>query len=257
MLSDYLQQLVLVYVLVVFRVAGMMLFMPLFGSGNVPRQVKSLLCIIIAAALVPTVPVPAQLPESTWALALGIGGEMMFGLSLGMIVSLVFITAQWAGEIIGQQMGLNMSEIFDPQFGARGSVVSGMFFMLTTIIFLAMNGHHAVLRGLRDSFVALPLLSVGVSPDIFELLIGLLAGATSLAVRLAAPMLLTMLVVDLVLGVVGKTMPQFNIMTAGLSMRSGIGMFLLILGLALSSQIISESMVSSLAAFRDACLGLI
>src|SRR5690606_10894904 len=198
------------------------LFMPLFGSGNVPRQVKSLLCIIIAAALVPTVPVPAQLPESTWALALGIGGEMMFGLSLGMIVSLVFIAAQWAGEIIGQQMGLNMSEIFDPQFGARGSVVSGMFFLLTTIIFLAMNGHHAVLRGLRDSFAALPLLSVAVSPDIFELLIGLLAGATSLAVQLAAPMLLTMLVVDLVLGVVGKTMPQFNIMTAGLSMRSGI-----------------------------------
>lgn len=257
MLSDYMQQLVLVYVLVVFRVAGMMLFMPLFGSGNIPRQVKGLLCIIIAAALVPAVPMPEQLPESTWALAIGIGGEMMFGLSLGMVVSMVFIAAQWAGETIGQQMGLNMSEIFDPQFGARGSVVSGMFFMLTTIIFLAMNGHHAVLRGLRDSFAALPLLSVAVSPDIFELLIGLLAGATSLAVQLAAPMLLTMLVVDLVLGVVGKTMPQFNIMTAGLSMRSGIGMFLLILGLALSSQIISESLVTSIAAFRDACLGLI
>ncbi len=257
MLSDYLQQLVLVYVLVVFRVAGMMLFMPLFGSGNIPRQVKALLCLVLAAALVPVVPMPEQVPESTLQLALGIGGEMMFGLSLGMVVSLVFITAQWAGEIIGQQMGLNMSEIFDPQFGAHGSVVSGMFFMLTTVIFLAMFGHHAVLRGLSDSFTALPLLSVAVSPGIFDLLIGLLASATSLAVQLAAPMLLTMLVVDLVLGVVGKTMPQFNIMTAGLSMRSAIGMFLLILGLALSSQIIADAMVSSIMAFRDACLGLI
>jgi len=255
MLSDYLQQLVQTYVLVVFRVAGMMLFMPFFGSGNLPRQVKVLLCVVIAAALVPTVPVPGTLPPSMWHMAVGIGGEMMFGLALGMVLSLVFVAAQWAGDIIGQQMGLNLSEVFDPQFGAQGSVVSEMYFMLMLVMFLVLNGHHAVLSGLRDSFEHLPLLSIAVSPDVFEIVIGLLASSTSLAVQLAAPMLLTMLVVDLVLGVLGKTMPQFNLMTAGLSLRSAIGMVLLIIGLAMSSRVLQESMVASIDAFREACVG--
>jgi len=255
MLSDYMQQLVQTYLLVVFRVAGMMLFMPFFGSGNVPRQVKALLCIVIASALVPSVPVPETLPPSVWHLAIGIGGGMRFGVAPGMVLSMVFISAQWAGDIIGQQMGLNLSEVFDPQFGAQGSVVSEMYFMLMLVMFLTLNGHHAVLAGLRDSFVKLPLLSIAVSPDVFNIVVGLLASSTSLAVQLAAPMLLTMLVVDLVLGVLGKTMPQFNLMTAGLSLRSAIGMVLLIVGLSLSSRVLQESMLSSIELFREACLG--
>src|SRR5690606_21193726 len=223
--------------------------------GRVPRQVKGLLCIVLAVGLLPAVPVPEQLPDTTWQLALGIGGEIMFGLAMGMVLSLIFIAAQWAGDIIGQQMGLNLSEVFDPQFGAQGSVVSEMYFMLMLVMFLVLNGHHAVLSGLRDSFEHLPLLSIAVSPDVFEIVIGLLASSTSLAVQLAAPMLLTMLVVDLVLGVLGKTMPQFNLMTAGLSLRSAIGMVLLIIGLSLSSRVLQESMLSSIELFREACLG--
>lgn len=254
MLSDELLQFVQVFVLVVFRVAGMMIFTPLFGSARIPKRIRTLLCVAIAACLVPGVERPSDLPDNTWQLALGIGGEMMFGLAMGMILSFTFIATQWAGEMIGQQMGLNLSEVFDPQFGSQGSVVGEMYFMLTLVIFLAVNGHHAVILGIRESFGTLPLLAAVVDHGILDILVGLLFGATNLAIQLAAPMLLTMLVLDLALGLLGKTMPQLNVMTAGMSMRSAVGMVVLILGLALSSRVIEDAMLGCIESFYDTCL---
>src|SRR5688500_17635585 len=228
------------FVLVFFRLAGMMLFAPLFGSTRIPRRVRALLVLLLALGVTPGVQ-RAVLPGSTWELAMAIGGEMAFGLAMGMALSLVFVAAQWAGELIGQQMGLNLSEVFDPQFGSAGSVLGELYFMLTLVVFLTIDGHHAMLLGVRDSFTELPLLSVGVDRGVFDTVIGLLGGATVLAIRLAAPMLVTMLIVDLVLGLVGKTMPQMNVMSAGLTLRAVVGMVMLIVGLSLTSGVIRDA----------------
>src|SRR5688572_14671627 len=240
-----LLHLVPTFVLVFFRLAGMMLFAPLFGSSRIPRRVRALLVLVLAMGVTPGV-TPTLLPDNTWQLAVAIGGEMAFGLAMGMALSLVFVAAQWAGELIGQQMGLNLSEVFDPQFGAQGSVLGDMYFMLTLVVFLAIGGHHAMLQGVRDSFEHLPLMSVGVDRPLFDTLAGLLQGATVLAIRLAAPMLVTMLVVDLVLGLVGKTMPQMNVMSAGLTLRSVVGMMIVIAGLSMTSGVIRDSVTEAM-----------
>src|SRR5262245_55855167 len=118
-----------VFALVFFRLAGMMLFAPLFGSAKVPRRVKVLVALVLAFMMTGWIDArKVELPSSIWELAIGIGGEIIFGLAMGTIVSFVFIAAQWAGEIIGQQMGLNISEVLDPQFGAAGSLVGDMYF---------------------------------------------------------------------------------------------------------------------------------
>ena len=102
-------------------------------------------------------------------------------------------------------------------------------------MFLVIGGHHAMLRGVRDSFDLAPLLSLGVNENLFDTLIGFFTGATTLAFRLAAPMLVTMLVVDLALGLVGKIMPQMNVMAMGLSLRSALGLVIVILGLSMTN----------------------
>ena len=242
MASDLFQILPATFVLVVFRLAGMMLFAPLFGSARVPRRVKALLVLVLAMGVMGGIDQTVKLPEDTWTLAVAIGGELAFGLAMGMVLSLVFIAAQWAGELIGQQMGLNLSAVFDPQFGGQGSVLGDMYFMLTLVVFLSVRGHYEMLRGVRDSFEYLPLMSVGVDRTLFATLTGLLQGATMLAIRLAAPMLVTMLVVDLVLGLVGKTMPQMNVMSAGLTLRSVVGTLIVIAGLSLTSGVIGDSL---------------
>jgi flagellar biosynthetic protein FliR len=241
-----LLQLVPTFVLVFFRLAGMMLFAPLFGSTRIPKRVKVLLVSVLTMGVAAGIRQPIRLPDATWELAAAIGGEMAFGLAMGMGLSLIFVAAQWAGELIGQQMGLNLSEVFDPQFGSSGSVLGEMYFMLTLMVFLSIDGHHEMLRGVRDSFDALPLLSVGIDRPLFDTVAGLLGGATVLAIRLAAPMLVTMLIVDLVLGLIGKTMPQMNVMSAGLTLRAVVGMVIVIIGLSMTSSVIGDALLEGM-----------
>lgn len=249
-----LLQLVPTFVLVFFRLAGMMLFAPLFGSSRIPRRVRALLVLVLAMGVTPGVG-RAMLPDNTWQLAIAIGGEMAFGLAMGMALSLVFVAVQWAGEMIGQQMGLNLSEVFDPQFGASGSVLGELYFMLTLAVFLLIDGHHAMLHGVRDSFEALPLLTVGVDRGVFGTVVGLLGGATVLAIRLAAPMLVTMLIVDLVLGLIGKTMPQMNVMSAGLTLRAVVGMLVVIVSVSLTSGVIGDAVSRAMLQSRSGWVG--
>ncbi len=240
------------FVLVFFRLAGMMAFAPLFGSSRIPKRVKVLLISVLALAVTGGLSHTVRLPDSVWELAVGIGGELIFGVAMGLAMSFTFTAAQWAGELMGQQMGFSLSEVFDPQFGGQSTVVGDMYFMLTLVIFLLVRGQHAMLLGVRDSFDALPLLSVGVTPSLLELIVGLFRACTVLAIQLAAPLLVTMLVVEVALGFVSKTMPQFNVMTAGLSMRSGIGMLVLIVSIGLSSSVIRGAVIDSMDMVRAA-----
>src|SRR5438067_426144 len=128
-MPDFLHNLpsfVMVFVLVFFRVAGMMLAAPLFGNAKIPRRVKLLLALVLAFGLTTGVSAPL-LPDSTWILAVGIGGEILFGLAMGMILNFTFVAVSWAGEIIGQQMGINLGETFDPSFGSA-TLVGDLYF---------------------------------------------------------------------------------------------------------------------------------
>lgn len=249
-------ELVPAFVLVFFRLAGMMITAPLFGSTRVPRRVKLYFALALAVGMVPSVKGPAALPGSTWALAGGIAGELLFGLAIGTALNFVFVAAQWAGEIIGQQMGLGLGQILDPQHGPSGSVVADLYFLLTFLLFLALQGHHAFLRGVRDSFDTLPLLSAGLDRGLFDLVVSLLQSSTGLAMQLAAPTLIAMLVTDVVLGFLGRTMPQINVMSAGLSLRSLVGMFVLLAGMAFTSDAIAAGFVDSIRRIGQAWQGV-
>src|SRR3954454_12902240 len=241
-LLDYIPTFVLVF----FRLAGMMLFAPLFGSTRIPRRVKALLVLVLAMATTATFKTPVTLPTSLWALTAGIAGELAFGLAMGMVLGFVFVAAQWAGEMIGQQMGFNLSQVFDPQYGSQGSVIGDMYYMITLVVFLTLRGHHAMLKGVAASFEALPLMSVGLTSSLLDTLVGLFQGAAILAIQLAAPMLVTMLVVDLVLGLIGRTVPQMNVMQAGLSMRAAFGMGVVIIGLVLTTDVLRQAGADSM-----------
>lgn len=252
---DDLLNFVPVFVLVLVRVAAMMMFAPVLGSGRIPRRVKALLAVMLTLGFATGVTAPPTLPQTLWELTVGLGGEIIFGLAMGTVMSMSFIAAQWAGEMIGQQMGLNLSEVFDPQYGSHGSLIGDMYYMIATVTFLTIGGHHAMIRGVQESFHHLPLLTVGMNTSIFSLLVGLVQSSAGIAFRLAAPVLVTMLVVDLALGLIGKAMPQFNVMAVGMSMRSVVGMVIIIIGIGLTSDVITESIMDGLDTVRAAWRG--
>jgi len=246
---DSALQFVPTFVLVVFRLGGMMLYAPLFGSARVPRRVRLMLILVLAAGITPGVK-PVVEPDTAWGLALAIGGELTFGLAMGMVLSFVFVAVQWAGEIIGQQMGINLGEVFDPQFGGQSSVIGDVYFLFALVVFLTLGGHRSMIRGVRASFDALPLLSVGVNLGVQNLLMDLLRAATILAMQLAAPVLITMLIVDLVLGLIGRTIPQMNVMSAALTIRAAVGILVIWLGLAVTGDVIRGALEQSIKQAR-------
>jgi len=138
-------------ILLVFRLAGMMLYAPLFVSSRIPRRIRVLLILVLAFGVTPGGRPPQPFPETSWGIALDIGGEKAFGLAMGMVLSFVFVAVQWAGEMIGQQMGFNLGEVFDPQFGGQSSAMGDLYFMFGLLVFLLLGWHRSMFRGVRAS----------------------------------------------------------------------------------------------------------
>jgi flagellar biosynthesis protein FliR len=235
------------FVLVFFRVAGLMLFAPLFGSSRVPTRVKILLALAMTLGMTQVDYAGVRIPDDTWSLTAAIAGELCFGLALGMLVSLVFIAAQWAGEMIGQQLGFNISQVLDPQFGQAGSLVGDLYFYLTMAVFLLIGGHRILVDSVHQSVRVLPPLTLWVTPDLFSLLLEMLLVAMTLALRLAAPVFVAMLVLDVAMGFLSRTMPQFNIMSAGLSLRAMFGLVVVIVGIYVAGEVLQSALLDTLS----------
>lgn len=251
---DYVSAWAPAFVLVLARVAGLFVMAPVLGSTRIPRRVRTMVILLLALGMAGAVRPPVDLPRDFATFTVALGGEIVFGIAMGMIVSFVFVAAQWAGEIMGQQMGLSIAQAFDPQFGQSSSLVGDMQYMLTLVVFLspAVNGPAALLHGVHQSFHALPLLSVGMDRPLMDLMMGLFAGAAMIALQLAAPMLVTILIVDVALGCIGKTMPQMNIMTMGLSVRAMVGMGVLYFGVSRFGEVITGTLNDYVARAHEA-----
>jgi flagellar biosynthetic protein FliR len=240
------------------RVGAVLAVAPPFAAVAVPVRVRTLIAMALTIGLLPAVSNSNASPESLGGLALGVAGEVMIGLAMGMSLALVFTAAQWAGGLITQQMGLSLSEMYDPRGGSDGQTGSlgQMYWILTVVVFMGANGHHALLRGIAASFQTVPVMTISSGGPIVTLMVGLLQSATGLAIQLAAPVFVTMLVVDLALGMVGRTVPQLGMMTAGVTVRSIAGLIVLIAGMALTAGVVQGAAVNWVQVVQSSFNGL-
>jgi flagellar biosynthetic protein FliR len=225
------------------RVGAVLAVAPPFAAVAVPRRVRAIIAIALTIGLVPAMSVQAA-PQNLGTFGLGIGGEILIGLAMGLSLALVFTAAQWAGELVTQQMGLSLSEIYDPAAGGQVGALSHLYWLLAVVVFMTANGHHALLRGVAASFDAIPVMTAAQGPAIVTLFVGLLQSATGLAIQLAAPVFVTMLVVDLAIGMVGRSMPQIGLMTAAVTVRGVAGLIVLVAGMSITAGVLQSSAVS-------------
>ncbi len=212
------------FTLVLFRVAGLTIAAPMFSSQAIPARVKISLSFAMALMVFPVVMgnIPSHLPLSMVVIA--VIGELLIGLVLGTAVGLVFLGGELAGMIIGQQAGIGLGRVVNPLLDSDSTIVGQLYFIATMMIFLLIGGHRAVVLTLLDTFSTVPPGSFKFDASLLELLTTLLNDAFILAVRLAAPALIALLMVSLILGFLSRTIPQLNVLSVGFTIRVVVGL---------------------------------
>ena len=220
--------------LVLARVSGFFLIAPVLGNRIVPAQIKIGLAVavtIVLAQVVPMQGVAWNLPLLLWQTI----GETGVGLALGLGARLVFEAAQAAGKLVGAQMEFGGATTYDPLSEHEYSKVDRTYSIMAILTFLAIGGHHLMLYGLADSFQKAPVGLAALSAVRMNSLVDLSAKMLPTAISLGLPMVAALLLVDLVLAVIGRTVPQLQVFILGQSLKLGVG--LLVLSLALPAVI--------------------
>jgi flagellar biosynthetic protein FliR len=210
--------------LLMVRPGTLILGAPSFGGMYAPTQVKVALVVFIGIALMPFASVPRA--DSTVSLVLIVGREMAIGLALGLAVNAIVAAAEMAGQLAGLQIGLSYSAIIDPSSGVRNNVVGSLYGMMATIVFLVGNVHHAFLRALGQSYEALPIGAGHIGESLPQAVMALLGLVFSFALRIAAPIIVVLVVTEIGLGLIARAAPALSIWHVAPPLKLWIGLAL-------------------------------
>lgn len=211
--------------LLLVRPGLMMLTAPFFGAVFAPPQVRAGLSLLIAFTLLPLVQVPDL--HSPAGLAIMLAREGAIGLSLGLAIRLLTAVAEFAGELGSYQSGMSAGAMVDPVSGVRNTQMAAAYTNLTIIICFVTNAHHVFLRALVASYRSVPMGLGGLDASVAGSVAKMLGFVFVFGMRLAAPMLVVLLLVEVVLGLMTKVAPSLNIMTLGAPLRVPVGLMLM------------------------------
>lgn len=214
--------------LIVLRVGGIMTVAPVFGHRNVPAMVKIGLIFVCSLVILPTLKnTKIELPPELWAMTGTLIKEVVAGLAVGFTSLLLFIAVQFAGDIIGLQMGFGIVNVIDPNSQTHVPLVGQFQFLLAMLIFLSLNGHHLVLSAIAASFNVVPLGKITFTGISSEIMVRAAIDTMAIAIKLGAPCIVTLFLLDVALGIVARTVPQMNIFIVGFPLKIGVGLFML------------------------------
>jgi flagellar biosynthetic protein FliR len=149
-----------------------------------------------------------------------LGSEALIGACLGLGVLIFIHGMTLAGELVGQASGLTLSDVFDPALDENVPLFSRLMFLVTVSVFVCLGGHRMVMAGLLDTFGAIPPGSGGIPGSLGETFVALVSQSFSLGIRAAAPAVTALLLSTLILGLIGRTLPQLNILTLGFGINA-------------------------------------
>jgi len=217
-----------IYSIIFIRVSGIILMIPFFGSENVPRLVRIGLSLVITLVLVPTLEISGVvLPDNLVGYVVMLAKELLVGFLLGYISMLIFHGIQFAGGLVGFQMGLRIGNIIDPMSEEQISVIGTMQNLLAVLIYLSMFWDHFLFKALAASFRVIPIAGVQLEDRLAVELIRMSGEVFIIALKLGAPILAALFLADVALGFIARTAPQINIFIIGFPVKVAMGILLL------------------------------
>jgi len=210
--------------LILVRCSGTFVMVPMLGGEILPLRLRGAVATVMALTLTPLAGPLAV--TSTVELLLAVVGEFLMGLAMGLVLRLVLVSAELAGEAAGMQMGFAFSRIVDPLSPEPAAVTARLFGSVATLLLLAIDGHHMMLSGLEASLHQAPVGTVLPRALYVATLVPLLSAVTTAGLRIAAPVIVAVLLTNAAIGLLARAAPQLNLFIFAFGLSIGIGMLM-------------------------------
>lgn len=215
---------ILLFALILLRIIAFVVSSAVFGSPTVSVPVKILLSLVLSVLLFPI----AQAKGVDYSLVsdeivLLAGRELLVGLVLGFLTRLFFFIVTMAGDLVSMSIGLGASQLYNPMLGSNGNAIDQFYSTLGTLVFLAIQGHHMLISGIAQSYDLIPVAALSFNAGPLAEIAAYGQIVLTMAVKMCAPVLVTILLVNLAMGILGRAVPQINVLITSMPVTIMIG----------------------------------
>ena len=224
-LFTLLQDHAAVFLLMLTRCSGIFLIAPFFGSLNIPVQFRAAAAFLFAVVLFPVVDALGIVAAPSTMLAYGVAvlSELFIGWLIGFVAYVCFSAIHMAGKVMDMQVGFAVVNVMDPTSGQQIPLIGSFLYNLGIIVFLVTNGHHMIITALAESFRMVPILTMQPNLSLSMIMVNFVNGIFLTGMTVAMPVTFAILLVNVALGILARTMPQMNIFVVGIPMQLMIG----------------------------------
>lgn len=227
---DFLLDIWNIFLLVFVRITGMFFLSPIFGRRNIPNNYKIGFCFIFSVIVANSVPVSElSAYSSLMSYVVLIGKELILGLMMGFISYMLFSSIYIAGQLIDMRIGFGMVSVYDPITNVQIPISADFYVIFATLFMLITDSHHLLIKAMVDSYTILPIGEGQFSGTLLKQVVELFANVFIIGFKIAAPVTATILITDLALGIISKSMPQLNIFMLGMPVKIIVGLSIILL----------------------------
>lgn len=227
---------IIVFGLIMLRMTAFVFSAAILNSPTIPMICKVLFGVVLAMLMykpVATNIILARVADMQGQLIQLAVMELLIGVSLGFLTRLFFFAVSMAGELISVAMGLGQGQLYNPMMGNMGNAIEQFFTILSTLLYFAINGHHYLLEGLFQSFQAVELARLSLNAEAFGATTLLAQQFFVIGIKMAAPVLVSMAVIQVGIGLLSRAVPQINVLSTSASITIALGFVILFISLPL------------------------
>jgi flagellar biosynthetic protein FliR len=227
------------FLVLVSRIGGLLAALPVFSGRTIPVKVKLGLVLTLSLMLAPSIPMPT-VSLDPMILAGGMLSEMTIGVTIGLAVRLLFGALEVAGELLGIQMGFGAVHLFDPTTSHQTPMIAQFFTMLASLIFLSLNAHLFAMATIIHSYEAIPAFGAHLSSHLGEEILLLSQRMFTIGLKLSAPVLITILLINVLMALLGRAVPQVQVFVVSFPITIAGGLLVLSLGMPFTVALIGS-----------------
>ncbi len=227
---------ILIFGLILLRMTAFVTSSAIFSSPSISVLVKILFSVVLTFLVfkaVATNKVIARVDAVQDQLILLCAYELVIGLVLGFFTRIFFFALSMAGEIVSVSTGLGQAQLFNPMIGSMGNAMEQFYITVGTLLFLALNGHHMMIQGLVQSFSVSELAQMQINVNSFVEVALKAQEFFILGIKIAAPVLISMMIVQVGVALLSRAVPQINVMVTSASVTSLLGFTIIFISLPL------------------------